>query len=488
MDTRQFRVPRNRRSFSRAPWIFRKLRATKVVSSLHDHEEALEQNFEEAIEELKKRKHPSYRDVLEPLFSIFPVMANTMSSSAVAASSGRLLASFSDLLSLIVTKSAEFLNHSGTQQEARLLTPRDHYRALTNYWAYLIVGYCLDHNNHDDEGRYKMVYAYSFMYPYMDDLLDKQNSSRSFQSGKKKLIANITHQIKSGNRPDTMAFAECGDQGALERERRIYELLDQVLSSQSSFSSNPATPLQESLLAINMAQRASLQQHVDWTDLRAGVMTMPKSQKRLIWQVSIQKGVASMMPNAYFYAPAGITEEQAEMVAVIGYMGQFLNDIEGLNEDEAEKSLTPALISFLKHGTLDRFEERCWTHLQILLRSIGNRFPTLSRDRMEVLVKVMIVRLLATTAMMHQDFGGVLSDKFVDGIEQSLGVPISALANLACLEQVVFGGTGEAHQLETPEQFRSFVLTLTEAWRASVRTALEETKRHHHPPEIISRR
>jgi hypothetical protein len=43
------------------------------------------------------------------------------------------------------------------------------------------------------------------------------------------------------------------------------------------------------------------------------------------------------------------------------------------------------------------------------------------------------------------------------------------LANLACVEQVVFGGTGEAHQLETPEQFRSFVLTKTEEWRASVK-------------------
>jgi hypothetical protein len=403
MDTRQIRLPRKRRSFSRAPWIVRKLHSTKVVSYLHDHEEALVQTVQEAIEELKKRKHPSYRDVLQPLFSIFPVMANiTSSSSAVAAPSGRLLANYSDLVSLIATKSAEFLNHSRAQQEARLLTPRGHYRALTNYWAYLIVGYCLDHNNHDDDDRFKMVYAYSFIYPYMDDLLDKQNSSKSFQSGKKKLITNITHQIESGKIPDTMAFAECGDQDELERERRIYELLDQVLSSQSSSSSNPATPLQESLLAVNMAQRASLQQHMDWTDLRAGVMAMPKSQKQLVWQISIHKGVSSILPNAYFYAPAGITKEQAEMVAVIGYMGQFLNDIEGLHEDEAEKSLTPALISFLKHGTLDRFVERCWAHLQILLRSIGNRFPTLSRDRIEVLLRLMTVRLLATTAMMHQ--------------------------------------------------------------------------------------
>jgi VanZ family protein len=350
-ETRQFRLPRNRRSFPRAHWIARKLHSTKVVSSLHDYEEALEQNVNEAIEELKKRKHPSYRDVLQPLFSIFPVMTNIMSSSAVAESSGRLLTSFSDLLSLIVNKSAEFLKHSETQQEGRLSTPRGRYRALTNFWVYLIVGYCLDHNDHDDEDKYKMVYAYSFIYPYMDDLLDKQ----SFQSGaKKKLIANITHQIESRKIPDTMAFAECGDQDALERECRIYELLDQVLSSESSSSSSSksTTPLQESLLAINMAQRASLQQHVDWTDLRAGVMAMPKSQKALVWQISINKGVSSVIPNAYFHAPAGITKEQAGMVAVIGYMGQFLNDIEGLHEDKAEKSLTPALISFLKHGTL----------------------------------------------------------------------------------------------------------------------------------------
>jgi hypothetical protein len=168
-------------------------------------------------------------------------------------------------------------------------------------------------------------------------------------------------------------------------------------------------------------------------------------------------------------------------------MGQFLNDIEGLHEDEAEKSLTPALISFLKHGTLDRFVERCWTHLQILLRSIGTRFPTLSRDRIEVLLRLMTVRLLATTAMMHQDFGGVLSDKFVDGVEESLGgVPISVLANLACMEQVVFGGTGEAHQLETPEQFRSFVLTKTDAWRASVKMIGPLTDRRVGNPTLTS--
>jgi hypothetical protein len=488
LETRQFRLPRNRQSFPRAPWIARKLHSTKplVSSSLHDHEEALQLNVEEAIEELKKRKHPTYRHVLQPLFSIFPVMTNIMSSSAVAASSGRLLASFSDLLSLIVDKSAEFLNHSGTQPEGRLLTPRGRYRALTNYWVYLIVGYCLDHNSHDgnEDSRYKMVYAYSFIYPYMDDLLDKQ----SFHSGaKKKLIANITHQIESGKIPDTMAFAECGDQDALERECRIYELLDQVLSLQPSSSSKSTTPLQESLLAINMAQKASLQQHVDWTDLRAGVMAMPKSQKRLIWQISINKGVSSVIPNAYFYAPTGITKEQAEMVAVIGYMGQFLNDIEGLREDEAEKSLTPALISFLKHGTLDRFVERCWTHLQILLRSIGNRFPFLSRDRIEVLLRVMTVRLLATTAMMHQEFDGILSDKFVDGVEQSLGgVPVSVLANLACLEQVVFGGTGEAHQLGTPEQFRAFVLAKTEVWRASIKMEGLLTDRRVESPTLTS--
>jgi hypothetical protein len=57
---------------------------------------------------------------------------------------------------------------------------------------------------------------------------------------------------------------------------------------------------------------------------------------------------------------------------------------------------------------------------------------------------------------------------------------------LACLEQVVFGGTGEAHQLGTPEQFRSFVLAKTEVWRASIKMEGLLTDRRVESPTLTS--
>jgi len=443
----------------------------------------------EALTRLEKEKHFTYTDTL------FALANQSLTSSSLAYAYPKehtmgLL--FQDLISKLVTSSAAFLKQVGHREEANLLSPRAHYRALTNYWVYLLVQWVFSYPNNqssnDTEDTPPSVnqaaYSYSFLYPYTDDIMDDDESD---EYCKKTLVSNIFKKIEMDADTnidipeDEYAFPD-SEEGKEKhnKEKRLYGLLDQVLSvaeQQPLVQSRPLDCIKDSLRSINAAQLASLKQkRPGCSDLRACVLALSKEQKKEIFDIAVRKGAASCFPNAYLHRPDGITHQEAELVGIIGYMGQFINDIEGLFDDLKEKSLTPALISYLKHNSLDRFVERCLTHMRSLTKLAPQRFSTLPLDRVLVLFGVMQMRLLATTALVHENNNGrVLFDDCVKGIENLLKINTKDLAMLARTEQEVFGGVPELegdtskshhpHHLSSPEQFRSFLLHKVEELR-----------------------
>ena len=114
-----------------------------------------------------------------------------------------------------------------------------------------------------------------------------------------------------------------------------------------------------------------------------------KKERDEIFDITVRKGVAACIPNAYLLYPDGLTAEEAEFVSFVGSMGQNLNDVEGIFEDMEEKSLTPALISFLRHNdTLDRFFDKFTSYLRRLMNNATKNFPGLPLDRVLISLSI----------------------------------------------------------------------------------------------------
>ena len=60
-----------------------------------------------------------------------------------------------------------------------------------------------------------------------------------------------------------------------------------------------------------------------------------------IFDITVFKGAAAVIPNAYMTIP-NLNREQANLAAIIGYVTQFVNDIDGIEEDLKEKRRTEA--------------------------------------------------------------------------------------------------------------------------------------------------
>jgi hypothetical protein len=444
-----------KRDFRRAPWLMRTITQTLCCRAPRNTNRSLskqERNafIQEALDELKKLKNPSsYDEVLKPFFA-------TAEKLCVTDHEQHLMKLFSSLLSLILESSADFLNQSHQREVG--LGPRDHYRALTNYWVYLILGTIFDDTDVISclsEG----VYAYSFLYPYSDDLMDSANVDTE---QKKLFCKNVASKIL-GRIIEQNAFESNSDDTILlSRERRVYELIDQALSNTKN------NALRESLCVINHAQLSSIKQHVKCENVEHAVKSLSKQFEQNIFDVSVNKGVASVMPDTYFIVPNdGLTQEQAELAAMVGAMGQFINDVEGLFDDLDEKSLTPALISYLKHKTLDRFMEKSMTYIERQLRQASVQYSSLPQDRVELLLHIVKLRLLVAGVYLNDSNpdSHVLSRDFCCGVEKELGIEMSMLALLGRLEREIFGGNVEMdgngtvnHYLSSPELFRRYIL------------------------------
>jgi hypothetical protein len=152
---------------------------------------------------------------------------------------------------------------------------------------------------------------------------------------------------------------------------------------------------------------------------------------------------------------------------MVGAMGQFINDVEGLFDDLDEKSLTPALISYLEHKALDRFMEKSMTYIEQQLRQASVQYSSLPQDRVELLLHIVKLRLLVAAAYLNDSnpHSHVLSREFCCGVEKKLGIEMSMLALLGRLEREIFCGNEEMdgngtvnHYLSSPEQFRQYIL------------------------------
>ena len=453
--TNQFSLLK-KRDFRRSPWIHRlfhslcRQRKKNNKIALNDKEERSEL-LRVALQEIQQLENPeTYHQVL-----LYPFIA-VAEKKCDTDKQRHTVQLFSQLISLILETSAVFLKRA--QEQEVELGPKEHYRALTNYWVYLILKTVYE----DDDSIHPLsndVYAYSFIYPYSDDLMDETVGD---VQQKLTFCKNITTKILGGS---LQQYALDDDGAALHGECRVYELLDQILSKSNSHS------LRESFCAINHAQLASMKQRVHFEDLKAGVNSLSKDFEECIFDISVNKGVASVMPDAHFcFTDGSLSKEQAELAAMIGTMGQFINDIEGLFQDLDAKSLTPALISFLKHGTLDRFVEKSLTHMERQMRRAPRQYKTLSQDRVELLLNVVKIRLLIAAACLHETNPNrnVLSADFCLGLEEEMGLELSMFALLGRLERQVFGNMEEStrgplakNQLSSPEHFRLYIIEQT---------------------------
>ena len=145
---------------------------------------------------------------------------------------------------------------------------------------------------------------------------------------KHQLVKNIDKMLETGQRPEQLAL-QGSPQGCLE-EARIYELIDTILINVGAdHSSSGSSGLVKSLKSINLAQKLSLKQECRHKDgMLAGYRELSKRNKKDIFDITVIKGAASVLVNAYMKNP-NLTQEKANLASAFGYLGQFINDIEG---------------------------------------------------------------------------------------------------------------------------------------------------------------
>ena len=133
-QTRQFSIL-EKREFRRLPWIVRFLqkhlgapRTQKVLLSQEEQNKLIHT----VVQEIQELDDPTtFQQVLRPIFAIAETKCDSDEQRF-------MLTLFSQVLTLLMEKSAAFLQRA--QQQETELGHRDHYRALTNYWVYLIIG------------------------------------------------------------------------------------------------------------------------------------------------------------------------------------------------------------------------------------------------------------------------------------------------------------------------------------------------------------
>lgn len=453
------------------------------------------------LNNLEDKPDLSYSDPLnilveEMFFSTFK--ENQPHNKTTTTNACALIQTSVNMINFIVQKSAGFLAHVHAQ-EVELLLPRAHYRALTNYWVYCLIEWIVGPSRHNEENNTldsslqddpscnwiptPASYAYVLLYPYTDDILDDETTEKSH---KKMFIANIfkiievaqTQEERIQILPQDFAFASfrvpnkpLQEQPILiQKEQRVYDLIDVLLDE------NTSDCFLASLRNVNAAQMESMKQKRPLAqNLKQCALEMTKKERDEIWDISVRKGAAACFPVAYLLYRDGVTAEEADIIAILGGMGQHLNDIEGIFDDMEEKSLTAALISYFRHDdSIDRYVDRVSAYLRTLLRTAPKRFPTLPLDRLLSLLSVMQIRLFGTSALLHERSlpSGILTKECIQALEHWLRVDMKYLAEFAKAEQELCGGVPEQyprryqgqHQLSSPRKYLAFVKHILTGW------------------------
>lgn len=299
-----------------------------------------------------------------------------------------------------------------------LLNSKDHYRALTNYWMYLLFRYCSDEEFDLPED----VYAYSLLYPYTDNFIDdinvNPNDKKGFINAIKQSFDSSVGEIESEGNPTL---------------KRTLELID-VIKGQHHHDNPGQCGVMNSLLSIHHAQINSLKQQ--------GLNSKKKCSYENIFNLTLEKGAAAVIPNIYLFKHK-LKTDQLQFAILMGELGQLLNDIEGINEDTENNILTAPRLMFIQKNNLDNLVSSIF----LLIKRVKTQFITghsLNKSKTNLVLNSYKIRLLSV--LIEKYFAGEpsISTRFLKKLQARLPLPVETIRLIYQVESVFFKqGCGE---------------------------------------------
>ena len=149
-----------------------------------------------------------------------------------------------------------------------------------------------------------------------------------------------------------------------------------------------------------------------------------------------------MIPNAYMTIP-NLNREQANLAAIIGYVTQFVNDIDGIEEDLKEKRFTPANMAYLKYGNIDKYVVRLLSTIKSLKCDIF-RYTNLSKSKLSILSDLFLTSVKNRVIYAHsRSPNGLLSSTLTQIVENQLGGKLDLMPKVVRFHKDLFGGFSE---------------------------------------------
>jgi hypothetical protein len=175
------------------------------------------------------------------------------------------------------------------------------FQALRNVWIMnslqFDLGLPVEHTD--------AIFAYSMVYPYLDNLLD---DARASESGKLAIVARLRSWLEGSEQaPESL------------REEKLVSLVRLI---ESRFPRSGSPGVYQSLLAIYNAQVRSLLQQ------RAGAAPSPED----ILSISLEKGGTSVLADGYLVAGA-LRPRDEEFCFGFGTFLQLADDLQDIAED-----------------------------------------------------------------------------------------------------------------------------------------------------------
>ncbi len=301
----------------------------------------------------------------------------------------------------ILTNSQKFLEKiKSNPLDKSLLSPKDHYRALTNYWAFMLLAFC----NDQPMDPTPELYAYSLLYPYTDNIMDDASVSPEEKQQFIELITNTLHS-KDNNAAPPMDL----------KIRRVLALIDNLIDTPS---------IKLSLYAVHQAQIESLLQQKS---------TLSASK---LFGITMAKGAAAVLPNSYLTQHA-LPTDQLQFAILLGELGQLLNDIEGITEDTNESIQTPANRHYQQHGSLNKFVIDILRTVERAKRQLPSN-GTFNQNRAITVLNLYISRLLVAISSLSQEEKPSVSPRFLRHLSRWLPVPIETLSLIYQIEKRFF--------------------------------------------------
>ena len=135
------------------------------------------------IDSLRNIENPNHAQILDIFRSLFSVL--------LLEKCGDDFDFYWSLFKKLIEHSISFFKQTEEQALDKTLRPRDKYRALTNYWANITI-ICLLRD--DDFAPGDDAYAYSYLYPYTDNIMDMikipQDQSGPLNNVKQHVVKN----------------------------------------------------------------------------------------------------------------------------------------------------------------------------------------------------------------------------------------------------------------------------------------------------------